>query len=71
MKANHGKFGNLGIKEFALTINEITSSQSEKLLGITLDSELKFEEHISKISNTVNKKINVVHCIVSHMSLDK
>ena len=46
----------------------ITSSLSEKLLGITLDSELNFEEHINKIYNIVNKKLNPLHRIASHMS---
>ena len=50
---------------------QITSSLSEKLLGITFDSELKLEEHISKICNIVNKKLNVSHRIAYHMSLDK
>ena len=36
-----------------------------------MDSELKFEEHISKICNIVKKKLNVLHRIGSHMSLDK
>ena len=49
----------------------IASTPSEKLLGITLDSELKFEEHINKICNIVNKKLNVLHRIGSHMSLEK
>ena len=49
----------------------VASSPSEKLLGITLDSELKFEEHINKICNIVNKKLNALHCIGSRMSLDK
>ena len=35
---------------------QITSNLSEKLLGITFDSQLKFEEHISKIFNKVNNK---------------
>ena len=48
----------------------IASSPSEKLLGITLDSELKFEEHINKISNIV-KKNPALHRIWSHMSLDE
>ena len=30
---------------------QITSNLSEKLLGVTFDSELRFEEHISKICN--------------------
>ena len=44
---------------------------NEKLFGITFDSELKFEEHISKICNIVNKKLNALHRIAHHMSLDK
>ena len=47
------------------------SSLNEKLLGITLDSELKFKEHINKICNIVNKKLNALHRIGSQMSLDK
>ena len=35
---------------------QITLSLSEELLGTTFDSELKFEMHISKICNIVNKK---------------
>ena len=49
----------------------IALSLSEKLLGITLDSELKFEKHINKIFNLVNKKLNALHRIANHMSLDK
>ena len=50
---------------------QITSSLNEKLLGITFDLKLKFEEHISKICNIVNKKLNALHRIANHMSLDK
>ena len=46
----------------------IASSPSEKLLGISLDSELKFEEYINKICNIVNNKLNVLHRIGSHMT---
>ena len=49
----------------------VASSPSEILLGITLDSELKFEEHINKICSIVNKKLNALHRIGSHMSLEK
>ena len=49
----------------------ITSSLTKKLFEITFDSELKFEEHISKICNVVNKKPNALHRIVNHMSLNK
>ena len=49
----------------------ITSSLGEKLLAITLDSELEFEEDINKIFNIVNEKLNVLHLIASHTSLDE
>ena len=49
----------------------IASSLRKKLLGITLDSELKFEEHIKKTCNTANKKLNDLHRFACHMSLDK
>ena len=75
MKANPGKSHVLLSSNIQRVVPfdnvEITSSLSQKLLGITFDSELKFEEHISKICNIVNKKLNAVHRIVNHMSLDK
>ena len=37
---------------------QITSSLTETLLGINFDSELTFEEHISKICNIVNKQLH-------------
>ena len=36
-----------------------------------MESELKFEKHINKTCNIVNKKLNVLHGIGSHKSLDK
>ena len=41
------------------------------MFGITFDSELKFEEHISKICNIVNKRFNALQRIPNRMSLDK
>ena len=58
-------------REIRFANASIASSPSEKLLGITLDSELKFEEHVNKICNIVNKKLNALHRIGNHMSLDK
>ena len=49
----------------------ITSRLMKKLLKMTFDSELKFEEHTSKICNVVNKKLNALYRIANHMSLDK
>ena len=75
MKANPEKFhvilSSNTQREIRFANASIASSPSEKLLGITLDSELKFEEHINKICNIVNKKLNALHRIGSHMSLDK
>ena len=58
-------------REIPLDNTSIASSVSEKLLGITLNSELKFEGHINKVCNIVNKKLNALHRIASHTSLDK
>ena len=75
MKANPEKFhvilSSNTQREIGFANASIASSPSEKLFGITLDSELKFEDHINKICNTVNKKVNALHRIESHMSLDK
>ena len=46
-------------------------SRSETFYFPTLDSGLKFEEHINKVCNIVNKKLNASHCIRSRMGLDK
>ena len=75
MKANPEKFhvilSSNTQREIGFANASIASSPSEKLFGITLDSELKFEDHINKICNRVKKKLNALHCIESHMSLDK
>ena len=41
--------------ELTIKINEvkIKNSQSEKLLGITLDNDLKFEDHINNIIHII------------------
>ena len=55
MKANPGNCYNLlsNKKTDKVEINDVvlTSSVEENLLGITLDSELKFEKHITDILN--------------------
>ena len=49
----------------------VVSSSTEKLLGIQIDSDLTFDEHISSICNKVAKKINVLSRLVNYMSRDK
>ena len=48
-------------REIRFANASVTSSLSKKLLGLTLDSKLKFEEHIKKTCKTVNKKLNALH----------
>ena len=43
----------------------------EKLLGVIIDSELKFENHITEICPKVSKSINALYRISSFMSLEK
>ena len=72
MKVNPGKchviLSSNTQKEIRFGNTLIASSLSEKLPRITSNSELKFEEHINKICNIVNKKLNALHRIASHMS---
>ena len=50
---------------------QITSSTAETLLGITIDSELNFENHLSAIRNKVNRKSNALGRIANYMPLEK
>ena len=49
----------------------LTSNVEEKLLGVTLDSELKFEKHMTDICNKASQKVHVLSKITSYMSLSK
>ena len=50
---------------------QITCSPAETLLGINIDSELNFENHLSAICNKVNRKINTLGRIINYMPLEK
>ena len=75
MKFNPGKSHILpsNKKTEKVKINDVvlTSCVEEKLLGITLDSKLKFEKHVIVICNKASQKIHVLSRIVSYMSLNK
>ena len=75
MKTNPGKFhvmlSSNTQTEIRFVNTSSASSLSEKLLGKTLISKLKFEEHINEICNIVNKKLSTLHCTGSHVGLDK
>ena len=75
MKANPGKSHILlsNKERGKVKINDVvlTSSVEEKLLGITIDSELKLEKHITNICNKGSQKINVLSGTASYMWLIK
>ena len=64
MKVNPGKCRILLRTKNAIDVHRegacITSSSYEKLLGITTDSDLKFDQHISDLCDKVSKKINAL-----------
>ena len=75
LKANPGKFHILlsTNKPEIVSIDgtPLAASSHEKLLGVKIDSELKFENHIKELCLKVDKKINALCHISSFMSLEK
>ena len=49
----------------------ITFSSCEKLLGITIDSDIKFDKHISELCDKVSKKINTLCQVTGYIYLEK
>ena len=61
-----------GVKEneqLDLLCNDITLKQSsyEKMLGVTIDNKLSFNEHIINICKTANKKLSALSRINHYM----
>ena len=59
-----------GVKEneqFDLICNDITlkHSSNDKILGVTIDNKLSFDEHFNNICNTAIKKLNAL-CRINH-----
>ena len=75
MKANPGKchllLGTKSPEAVSIDGIQITSSTAETLLGITIDSELNFENHLSAICNKMSRKLNALGRIVNYMPLEK
>ena len=71
MKANPGKCHLLLSTKSPEVVSidgiQITSSTAETLLGITIDSELNFENHLPAIYNKVSRKVNVLGRIANYM----
>ena len=58
---------NTKTEKVAISDVVLSSSVEEKFFGITLDSELKFEKHLTGICNKANQKIYVLSRITSYM----
>ena len=75
MKANADKCHVLlsTSNELTIKINEIQikNSQSEKLLGINIGNDLKFEDHINNICGKASAKISALSRIAPYMNLPK
>ena len=49
----------------------IKTSTKETLLGILIDSELSFDQHISSVCSKVSKKLHALGRIATFMSFNK
>ena len=72
MKANSDKSHILCSTENTLQANInndiICTSKSEKLLGVTIDCNLNFEEHVKNLCNKASHKVSALARISSYMS---
>lgn len=51
-----------------MVFNEIHCEEEVKLLGVTIDYQLKFESHISNICKKATRQLNVLKCTGKHLS---
>ena len=51
--------------------SEILASKSEHLLGVTIDSNLTFEEHINSLCKKANQKLHALSRVANYMSMEK
>ena len=49
----------------------IKCSQSEKILGIILDNQLKFDKHVENICQKASRKLNALARVTNYMELPK
>ena len=59
------------IYNFACNDTIIQNSLSEKILGLTIDNNLDFSDHISNICKTANEKLNTLFRVLGSMNPDK
>ena len=71
MKGNEDKCHILISTKAKVNVNigttQITNSKCEKLLGIKIDSNLNFEDHIGSNGKTAGAKLNALTRIANHM----
>ena len=75
LKANAKKF-HLFLSPFvdkAINIENFTikSSSAEVLLGVTIDSNLSFSEHVTYLCATANRKLHALSCVSKYISFKK
>ena len=74
MKANPGKCHLLVSTKSPEVVSidgiQITSSTAETPVGITIDSELNIQSHLSAICNKLSRKINALGRIANYMPLN-
>ena len=49
----------------------IKTTNTEKLLGVTIDGKLSFQEHINGMCTKASQKLNALSRLSSYMSLEK
>ena len=61
------------IKPVAIKIKESTieSSNSEKLLGVTIDSKLSFDDHITNLCRKTSQKLHALSRVANYLNFDK
>ena len=58
-------------KDIKIGEDVITSETSVKLLGVTIDNKLNFNEHVEKICKKANAKLHALARIAKYLSSDK
>ena len=75
MKANPGKFQAIAVGKhthsenicFNLGDNIVKCEDSVKLLGVTIDFKLNFDEHTSNVCKKTSRQLNVLKRIGGHL----
>ena len=78
MKANPGKFqfmvlGVINIVHFTINVNGkiIPCSNEVKLLGVTIDNELKFKKHVEDLCKKASYKLHALRRIRGYLTVEK